>query len=110
MAAAGLGGAAGILAARPAIVLGVDGKSLAHSLESKTGSGGDPPRCEPVRPRGWLCSVLISSDGGPTDYELSVNARGCWRARLVNLGELGGPSNASGCVGLTNLVRPFAGY
>ena len=106
MLAAGLALAAGALAARPALVLGVDGKSLVHSVESKTASGGgDDPTCQPTGSRVWHCRVLVSSDGDPTEYRVTVNGRGCWRARRVKRGFLGGPRRTSGCIGLTNYVR-----
>ena len=72
------------LAFRPAVVLGVNGHALAHSVDSNLPSVGDPGHCEQDAGDDWICHVLFEQDpgsgGGYVAYEVVANGRGCWHA------------------------------
>lgn len=110
VAAAALALVAGMLAARPARVLGVDGPSLGYSVARGTGGvsvlAGDTCR---EHARYWTCNV--SSDGSSgLEYRVRSDSRGCWTARLTFNGGLDGkdaPRRASGCIDVRDYLRPF---
>lgn len=69
---------------RPALVLGIDGGTLAHSVDSKLPSIGDPGHCERSANGAWLCHVLFEDDpgsgGGYIAYRVVADGLGCWHA------------------------------
>jgi hypothetical protein len=73
-----------VLTFRPALVLGIDGGALAHSVDSKLPSIGNPGHCERRANGRWTCHVLFEDDpgsgGGYVVYEVAANRFGCWHA------------------------------
>jgi hypothetical protein len=72
------------LALRPALLLGIEGDALAHSVDSKLPSIGDPGHCERSANGAWLCHVLFEDDpgsgGGYVAYRVLADGLGCWHA------------------------------
>jgi len=92
------------LAFRPALVLGIEGGALAHSVDADLPSIGDPGHCE-RRPDGaWTCHVLFEDDpgsgGGYVAYEVVANGVGCWHARRPGGSRSGDllPAKMHGCI------------
>lgn len=76
--------AAGLFAARPAPILGVDVGALGASLPHRGGDllGFNPPLgpCQESA-TGWTCSVYDSEgSGGTVEYRVHTHGRGCWTA------------------------------
>ncbi|HET7484313.1 MAG TPA: hypothetical protein VFJ64_02945 [Solirubrobacterales bacterium] len=93
-----------VLAFRPALVLGVDGGTLAHSVDSKLPSIGDPGHCQRGTNGDWLCHLLFEQDpgsgGGYVAYEVTADRFGCWRATRPNGSRSGDklPAVTHGCI------------
>jgi hypothetical protein len=72
------------LAFRPALLLGIDGNALAHSVDSKLPAVGDPGHCEQNPEGDWTCHVLFELDpgsgGGYVVYRVAADGLGCWHA------------------------------
>jgi hypothetical protein len=72
------------LAFRPALIPGVDGDALAHSVDSKLPAVGDPGHCEQDADGGWICHVRFEQDpgsgGGYVVYLVTATGLGCWHA------------------------------
>jgi hypothetical protein len=95
--------ALGLFAARPATVLGVDGRSLQSSvgndflfdLPDGCGRDGDV----------WSCSRWESQFSGTVSYRVAVDDFGCWKAvRTGYGGEGSSPKTISGCVTLYDFI------
>jgi len=92
------------LAFRPAVMLGIDGETLAHSVDSKLPSIGDPGHCERVTDGGWICHVLFEDDPGSGGeyvvYEVTANGLGCWHATRPAGSRKGDrlPAGMHGCI------------
>lgn len=92
------------LAFRPALVLGADGGTLAHSVDSKLPSIGDPGHCERGSGDHWTCHVLFEQDpgsgGGYVAYEVVADGFGCWHARRPAGSRSGDmlPAKTHGCI------------
>jgi hypothetical protein len=73
-----------VLVFRPALILGIDGATLAHSVDSRLPSIGDPGHCERGENGNWSCHVLFEPDpgsgGGYVAYQVVADGFGCWRA------------------------------
>jgi hypothetical protein len=73
-----------VLAFRPALLLGIDGATLAHSVDSRLPSIGDPGHCKRGPSGNWHCNLLFEQDpgsgGGYVAYEVTADRFGCWRA------------------------------
>lgn len=89
---------------RPTPILGVDGGSLAYSVDRSLDS-------EPCRRQGdrWRCDVWVHEMSGAVDYFVEVGSTGCWTAqrRGPEAGVSGAPKRRSGCVTLWDHFRPF---
>jgi hypothetical protein len=72
------------LAFRPALVLGLDGDTLAHSVDSRVQAAENSGRCKHREDSSWLCNVMfepdVGSGGGYVVYEVDADGFGCWRA------------------------------
>jgi hypothetical protein len=92
------------LALRPALLLGIDGAALAHSVDSKLPSIGDPGHCERGAAGGWRCHVLFEPDagsgGGYVAYEVIADGFGCWHAARPANSRSGDklPAKTHGCI------------
>jgi len=92
------------LAFRPAVVLGVDGGALAHSVDSRLPSIGDPGHCERGADGKWTCHVLFEQDpgsgGGYVAYRVVANRLGCWQATRPAGSRSGDrlPARMHGCI------------
>jgi hypothetical protein len=92
------------LAFRPSVVLGIDGGALAHSVDSRLPSIGDPGHCERVDGGSWTCHVLFEDDpgsgGGYVEYEVTATGLGCWHAARPPHSRSGDrlPANLHGCI------------
>lgn len=92
------------LAFRPALVLGINGNTLAHSVDSKLPSIGDPGRCDRDGGGNWACHVLFEDDpgsgGGYVAYEVVADGFGCWHAARPAGSRSGDrlPARLHGCV------------
>ncbi len=78
---------AGLFAARPAPILGVDGAALGSSIPHRGGGllAINPPM-GPCRESatGWNCSLYDSEgSGGTVEYRVRTHGRGCWTAEPV---------------------------
>lgn len=93
-----------LLAFRPATVLGIDGDTLAHSVDSELPSIGDPGRCERDTEGNWTCHVLFEDDpgsgGGYVVYAVVANRFGCWHATRPRGSRSGDrlPADMHGCI------------
>jgi hypothetical protein len=93
-----------VLAFRPAFLLGIDGATLAHSVDSKLPSIGDPGDCRRGPNGNWLCHLLFEQDtgsgGGHVAYEVTAERFGCWRATRPNGSRSGDklPAETHGCI------------
>jgi hypothetical protein len=93
-----------VLTFRPATVLGIDGGALAHSVDSKLPSIGDPGHCERGGGGSWTCHVLFEDDpgsgGGYVVYEVVADRFGCWRATRPDGSRSGDrlPAKTHGCI------------
>jgi len=93
-----------VLAFRPALVLGTDGGALAHSVDSRLPSIGDPGRCGRDPNGDWLCHLLFEQDpgsgGGYVLYEVVADRFGCWHATRPNGSRSGDklPAKTHGCI------------
>jgi hypothetical protein len=101
--------ATGVLAARPARVLGVSGRALGYSVARHTGGvslAWDVDACRRTAPRAWRCDVSSDGSSGLT-YRVRVDSRGCWTARRVGPadGIEPAPRRAAGCIGVRDYVR-----
>ena len=89
---------------RPAVVLGIDGGTLAHSVDSKLPSIGDPGHCERGANGAWLCHVLFEDDpgsgGGYIVYRVRTDGLGCWHAARPPGARSGDklPARMHGCI------------
>lgn len=85
--------------ARPTPILGVDGKSLAHSVKD----GSDTAPCTKAA-GDWVCE--IEGDGPPTKYAIDLRWDGCWKGDRVS-GPLAAftPEEISGCISLGDHLR-----
>jgi hypothetical protein len=92
----------GLLAYRPATVLGVDEESLANSM-AVLGGKTVGNQCSEWGGDEWLCRL---SDGSSAEgeYRVSTRAFGCWDATLVSDVPGHPPATGSGCVNAFHLV------
>jgi hypothetical protein len=90
----------GLLAYRPATVLGIDGETLANSLGEELGLVPGKRECEKQADDEWRCSLSGgSSEGGGGMFVVSTRAFGCWDAEQVSSAAgPGTPRPVSGCI------------
>ncbi len=97
-----------IMVTRPALLVGVSGDDLAHSLANTTSpSGGSNCRKEPEG--NWTCN-FAPPDGSWTRYEVAVDWLGCWDATALGRPGEGAsgtstPDPRSGCIELGDVIR-----
>lgn len=97
---------AGLLAARPTPITGVDGKALQYSV----GGGNLGLSTEPCSHGGggaWTCGVYDDGFSGTVSYEVEVGGLGCWTAVRAGWAGEGGPKQLSGCLTVWDQVRLF---
>ncbi len=91
-----------LFAFRPTPLLGVDGSSLARSVNGDFSSAEE---CE-SRARGgeqyWKCFKWDDGQSGGASYRVEVDWWGCWEGRRIGVSasEPGTPRSLSGCVTL----------
>lgn len=89
-----------VMVSRPALLVGVSGEDLAHSLRGGSGA----PYCEKSGDGNWACE--LEADKAMTRYEVDVNWMGCWKARRI-----GGPvteftpASRDGCIELGDVIQ-----
>jgi hypothetical protein len=92
------------LAFRPALVLGIDGGTLASSVDAKLPSIGNPGHCERGAGDSWSCHVLFEQDpgsgGGYVAYQVVADGFGCWHAHRPAGSRSGDrlPAKTHGCI------------
>lgn len=93
------------LSLRPAVIFGVDGSSLAHSL-----GGGDGPlragESDCDRESGeqmWRCTIYDGGSGSSI-YAVRTQGSGCWEAWNGDRPIAGRQPNDSGCIHLLDIV------
>lgn len=87
-----------ILVTRPAVLLGVDGDSVANSVAGHSGE----PACRKLESDDWRCYQLGSP---PPEYRVEVDWMGCWKAtRLSRSAGSGDPKRLEGCIDLDDIV------
>lgn len=97
--------AVGLLASRPAPVIGVHGKALQYSVGGGN-LGSSMPPCHPAGDGVWSCERYDDGFSGTVPYDVKVNGLGCWRAVRVgpSPGE-GAEERLSGCITIWDEIR-----
>jgi hypothetical protein len=97
-----------IMVTRPALLVGVSGDDLAHSLANTTSPSGGS-NCRKAEDGDWVCN--FAPPGGLwTRYEVTVDWLGCWEAGLPGTdssasGTAGSRYYKSGCIELGDVIR-----
>jgi hypothetical protein len=87
---------------RPSPILGVDGGSLARSIDF-IGAFEDCVESE----SDWTCPVLDSQLSGEVPYRVTVDSWGCWSADRLRFLEHGStPRHLDGCISLFHHFDP----
>jgi hypothetical protein len=108
LASIGLGAAVaalfvlGLLGARPAPVLGVNGNVLGSSVGGIGLLSVEKEDC--WRDDGWVCSVYDGQLSSTVIYRVQVKWTGCWQATRVGPSEGSSPKKLEGCASLVNFV------
>jgi len=90
----------GLLAYRPATVVGVDGDSLANSA-----GGSISSKCEQLSDEVWLCRITDDPSGGAQRFVVETRALGCWDAwKGTSTADAKGSPNRSGCIDAIDLI------
>jgi hypothetical protein len=93
----------GLLGARPAPILGLDGDVLQASVGNSRLVGLGRP-CDRAAAGVWACERWDNQSSGTVAYRVEADWKGCWRAvRLGSPGE-GSRKRLSGCVTLVDYV------
>lgn len=94
-----LAGVGLLFSARPTPILGVDGSSLAHSVDEAQSI------CEQRSDGNWTC--LVTDAPRPAEYRVAVRWDGCWKATRSagSVGSNGGPEEVTGCIDLWDHLR-----
>jgi hypothetical protein len=95
----------GFLAARPAPILGLEGKALQDSV-----GGLVAGPAKPCRPRGgavWICAAYDREVSSMVPYWVKVGGLGCWTAVAQFPAHLREPLRRSGCVTVWNYLQPI---
>jgi hypothetical protein len=101
LAVAAIGG----LLYRPGAVIGVSGKSLAHSLLAEADSGETAHCEEGEEDDHFTCTVVGPQRKVEATYVVGTKDAGCWEA-VRKEGEGGSPPpTLSGCLTIVDLVR-----
>jgi hypothetical protein len=103
---AGLVVAIGLLAARPAPLVGVDGKALQYSVSS---SIFDHAPCPHEADGSWTCTVPDSEYSGSIPYRVKVGGLGCWTATSTISTREDPPQRLRGCITVWDQIRIFEG-
>jgi hypothetical protein len=93
----------GLAAARPAPIVGVDGKALQYSI-----SGGSilTSRPCPHKPDGtWSCSVPDRGYSSAIPYRVRVGGLGCWTATSTLSTRDDPPRRLEGCITVRDQIR-----
>ena len=95
--------ATGLIASRPAPIIGVDGSALQYSVGSSF-LDSSPQPCQ-RHAQSWTCDVYDSEDSGDVPYRVKMHRLGCWTA--TRIGSFGEPSEKrlSGCVTIWDEIR-----
>ena len=90
----------GLLAYRPATVVGVDGDSLANSF-----GGSLLSECEQEGDEVWRCRISTDPSRGAQRFVVETRAFGCWDAwKGTSASVAGGQPTRSGCIDAIDLV------
>jgi hypothetical protein len=90
----------GLLAYRPATVIGVDGDSLANSL-----GGSLLSECEQAKDKLWLCRISKEPSGGAQRFVVETKTFGCWDAWKGSSATVAeGTPTRSGCSDAIDLI------
>ena len=89
---------------RPGAVIGVSGKSLAHSIQGEA-DAEEMGACTEGEEDHFSCTVLDPQRKVVATYSVETKDAGCWDA--TRKGEGGGsqPATLSGCITIVDLVR-----
>jgi hypothetical protein len=89
----------GLLAYRPATVVGLDGDSLAISF-----GGSVMSKCE-EKDEAWLCRISIEPSSGAQRFVVETKAFGCWDAwKGTSVADAEGSPDRSGCIDALDLI------
>jgi hypothetical protein len=93
----------GVIGARPAPVLGLNGTALQDSVgNSLLGIGEDS--CDPAPGGAWKCRRYDVGYSSVVNYTVKADWKGCWHAVLQGRPTEDNPKRRSGCVSLVNYV------
>lgn len=97
--------AVGLLASRPAPIVGVHGKALQYSLGGgNLGSSMAP--CDPAGNGIWSCQRYDDGFSGTVPYEVKIDGLGCWRGvRVGSAPAEGAEKRLSGCITVWDEIR-----
>jgi hypothetical protein len=95
----------GLLAARPAPIVGVDGKALQYSVEGASPFDNRP--CPHEEDGTWTCSRHDSGYSSTVAYRVKVGGLGCWQAVRTGPAGEGSPRRLSGCITVWDQFRLF---
>jgi len=86
--------------ARPSPILGIDGSSLAASVND----GSAPVPCRETAEGTWTCTEMIDGGSSGIDYQVDVGTWGCWTGELLmkEAAPKGTESEVSGCVSIVD--------
>lgn len=99
-----------VMVTRPALLVGVDGSSLAYSLSGGLSGSSEGGSCSKAD-GAWRCSVHGPNATG--SFDVDVNWMGCWKARSRNPAarqagpdpRQAGPDQLSGCIQLGDVIQ-----
>lgn len=97
--------AVGLLAARPAPLVGVDGKALQYSVEGASLFENRP--CPREADGTWTCSRHDDGYSSTLPYRVKVGWLGCWHAVRTGPAGEGAPKRLSGCITVWDQLRLF---
>lgn len=101
VAVAAIGG----LLYRPGAVIGVSGKSLAHSVRGEVGAE-ETGVCSEAEADRFVCTVVDADRRTEASYRIEIKDAGCWEgSRRAKPAGGSRPQEISGCLTIVDLVR-----
>lgn len=90
-----------VMVTRPALLIGVDGNTLAESVSGGNGAY-DEGTCRKQEDGNWVCRVKGPNTG---TYEVDVNWMGCWSGTLLSKPHDSDQAReTSGCIELADII------
>lgn len=96
--------AVGLLASRPAPVVGVHGEALQYSVGNGN-LGSSVPPCSPTPDGTWSCQRYDDGFSSTVTYRVKANRLGCWRAVRISSSGEGSEKRLSGCITVWDEIR-----